>query len=61
VVGGRISALTVLGDALDALSKVELHSHIEGAMRPRTLVDLARGNSIPLPSASASSKPGGDG
>ena len=35
--------------ALDALPKVELHCHIEGAMRPSTVVELARSNGIPLP------------
>ncbi len=35
--------------ALDALPKVELHCHIEGAMRPSTVVELARANGVPLP------------
>jgi adenosine deaminase len=34
--------------ALDRLPKVELHCHVEGTMRPRTVVDLARKNGIPL-------------
>jgi len=42
--------MTGLLAALDALPKVELHCHIEGAMRPSTVVDLARANGIPLPS-----------
>jgi adenosine deaminase len=37
--------------ALDRLPKVELHCHVEGTMRPRTVVDLARKNGIPLPTA----------
>ncbi|MGA4508482.1 adenosine deaminase [Propionibacteriaceae bacterium G1746] len=37
--------------ALDALPKVDLHCHIEGTMRPATVIDLARKNSIPLPTA----------
>ncbi len=37
--------------ALDRLPKVELHCHVEGTMRPRTVVELARRNGIPLPSA----------
>lgn len=37
--------------ALDRLPKVELHCHVEGTMRPRTVVELARGNGIPLPTA----------
>jgi adenosine deaminase len=44
-----ISGMTGLGAALDALPKVELHCHVEGAMRPGTLVELAQGNSIQLP------------
>ncbi len=43
--------MTTLGAALDALPKVELHCHIEGTMRPETLVDLARRNDVPLPSS----------
>lgn len=46
-----ISAMTALGSALDTLPKVELHCHIEGAMRPETLVDLARSNSVSLPTS----------
>ena len=34
--------MTVLADALDALPKVELHCHVEGTMRPATVVELAR-------------------
>ncbi len=37
-------------DAYDALPKVELHCHVEGAIRPRTVVELARKNGRPLPS-----------
>ena len=36
--------------ALDRLPKVELHCHVEGTMRPDTVVDLARKNGIRLPS-----------
>ena len=35
--------------ALDALPKVELHCHIEGTLRPSTLIQLARRNGIGLP------------
>lgn len=45
------AALTALGAALDALPKVELHCHIEGTMRPQTVIDLARAGSVPLPTA----------
>lgn len=38
-----------LAEALDALPKVELHCHIEGTLRPTTLVELARSNAIALP------------
>jgi adenosine deaminase len=37
--------------ALDRLPKVELHCHVEGTMRPATVVELASRNGIPLPSA----------
>jgi adenosine deaminase len=46
-----MSAMTALGAALDALPKVELHCHLEGAMRPETVVDLARANAVPLPTS----------
>jgi adenosine deaminase len=36
-------------DAYDALPKVELHCHVEGAIRPRTVVELARKNGRTLP------------
>jgi adenine deaminase len=39
----------ILADALDRLPKVELHCHIEGTMRPATVLDLATRNHIPLP------------
>ncbi|MBX6388834.1 MAG: adenosine deaminase [Frankia sp.] len=38
-----------LAQALDALPKVELHCHVEGTMRPATVVELARRNGLPLP------------
>jgi adenosine deaminase len=38
-----------LAAALDVLPKVELHCHVEGTMRPETVVDLARRGRIPLP------------
>ena len=36
--------------ALDRLPKVELHCHVEGTMRPATLVELARRSGRALPS-----------
>jgi adenosine deaminase len=45
--GSRLS----LREALDRLPKVELHCHIEGTMRPETVVDLARRNGIALPTS----------
>jgi adenosine deaminase len=35
--------------ALQELPKVELHCHIEGTLRPTTLVDFASRNGVPLP------------
>lgn len=36
-------------DAYDALPKVELHCHVEGTVRPATVVELARKNGRRLP------------
>jgi adenosine deaminase len=36
--------------ALDLLPKAELHCHVEGTMRPQTVVELARKNGRALPS-----------
>jgi adenosine deaminase len=35
--------------ALRGLPKVELHCHVEGTMRPSTVVELAAKNGVPLP------------
>jgi adenosine deaminase len=40
-----------IAEALDRLPKVELHCHIEGTMRPETVVELARKNGLDLPTA----------
>jgi adenosine deaminase len=38
-----------LATALDELPKVELHCHVEGTMRPATVVELADRNGVRLP------------
>ena len=38
-------------DALHLFPNVELHCHIEGTMRPATVVDLAQANGITLPAS----------
>jgi adenosine deaminase len=43
-----MSPLT-LDAALDRLPKVELHCHIEGTMRPATVLELAAKNAVALP------------
>jgi adenine deaminase len=43
--------MSTLDEALEQLPKVELHCHVEGTMRPSTLVELARRHSIALPSS----------
>ena len=40
-----------LAEALDRLTKVELHCHVEGAIRPATVVELAAKNGVSLPVA----------
>jgi len=42
-------ALMTTDEALERLPKVELHCHVEGTMRPATVLDLATRNGIPLP------------
>jgi adenosine deaminase len=40
-----------LDEALEQLPKVELHCHVEGTMRPSTVLELAQRNAIPLPTS----------
>jgi adenosine deaminase len=42
----------LLTNFIEAMPKVELHVHIEGAVRPETLLSLAKKNRIELPVAS---------
>jgi hypothetical protein len=42
--------------ALDALPKVELHCHVEGTMRPATVIDLAHRNAVHLPTSTWASR-----
>ncbi|HVM12193.1 MAG TPA: adenosine deaminase [Actinomycetota bacterium] len=41
--------MATLDEALARLPKAELHCHIEGTMRPATVVELARKNGVELP------------
>ena len=43
--------VVTLAEALERLPKVELHCHVEGTMRPATLVELANRHGIELPTA----------
>ena len=43
------SASPVAHDVFDALPKVELHCHVEGTVRPATVLELARRSGRPLP------------
>ena len=38
-----------IAEAVAALPKVELHVHLEGAIRPETLLHLAQRNGMALP------------
>ncbi len=43
--------MTTITEALRRLPKVELHCHVEGTMRPSTVVELATKNGIELPTS----------
>lgn len=42
---------TVLKRFIHRMPKVELHVHLEGAIQPATLLELARRNGVPLPAS----------
>lgn len=44
---------TPLEEFIRAMPKVELHVHLEGSIRPETLLDLAERNGVELPARSA--------
>jgi len=47
----EVAPLSAFDLALEQLPKVELHCHVEGTMRPGTVIDLARRNKVPLPTS----------
>jgi adenosine deaminase len=48
-VNGRAGEPLTLAEALGLLPKVELHCHVEGTMRPGTVLELARRHGLTLP------------
>lgn len=49
----RDGDLIVQGVSLRALPKVSLHDHLDGALRPQTILELARENGVKAPAADA--------
>jgi adenosine deaminase len=41
-----------LADRLNAMPKIELHVHLEGAVEAATVWEMSRRNGVPLPAAS---------
>ena len=41
--------MTLTRDVVHRLPKVELHVHLDGCLRPQTMLDLAREQGVPLP------------
>ena len=41
--------MTLTRDLVHRLPKVELHVHLDGCLRPRTMLELARAQGVPLP------------
>jgi len=48
-----METVPALAQYLQAVPKAELHIHLEGAIQPETVIELARRNSVPLPAESA--------
>ncbi len=51
-------APSVVPEAIRRLPKCNLHSHLEGSVRPATLVELARARGLPLPGREAEAAAG---